>query len=88
MAFENIPTVVLEKIKEYALLQYGVSTVTELKAAIVDERFEQIVNDYLEEATLRILRAKADEAKFYEPTEDEVIAVLQAKIDTINLSEE
>ena len=77
---EDIPTPVLNKIKEYAFLQYGVSTVVELKTAIVDERFNEIINDYLGEVMLRILRAKVDEAKAYQPTEAEIIAKLQAKI--------
>ena len=85
---QDIPTPVLNKIKEYAFLQYGVSTVAELKAAIVDERFEQIINDYLGEVTLRILRAKVEEAKAYEPTESEIIEKIQAKIDVASQAEE
>ena len=86
-SIEDIPTPVLNKIKEYAFLQYGVSTVTQLKAAIVNERFEQIINDYLGDVTLRILRAKADDAKAYEPTEAEIIEKLQAKIDAVSQSD-
>ena len=77
---EDIPAAVLNKIKEYAFLQYGVTTVTQLKAAIVDERFNEIINDYLGDVMLRILRAKADEAKAYQPTDEEIIEKLQAKI--------
>lgn len=84
---QDIPAPVLNKIKEYAFLQYGVTTVTQLKAAIVDERFNEIINDYLGEVMLRILRAKADEAKAYEPTEAEIIAKLQAKIDSASQAE-
>jgi hypothetical protein len=85
---EDIPPAVLNKIKEYAFLQYGVTTVTQLKAKIVDERFNEIINDYLGEVMLRILRAKADEAKAYDPTEAEIIAKLQAKIDAASHAEE
>lgn len=88
MAIEDIPTPVLNKIKEYAFLQYGVSSVVELKAAIVDERFNEIINDYLGDVTSRILRAKADEAKAYKPTQEEIIEKLQAKIDAVSLVEE
>lgn len=80
-AINEIPTAVLDKIKEYAFKQYNVTNVTELKAAIVDEKFEQIVNEYLDEATLRIKRQKQDEYNAYIPTEDEIIAKLQEKID-------
>ena len=85
---EDIPTPILNKIKEYAFLQYGVSTVAELKSAIVDERFNEIINNYLGEATLRIMRAKADEAKTYQPTDAEIIAKIQAKIDASNQAKE
>lgn len=85
---EDIPPAVLNKIKEFAFLQYGVSTVTELKTAIVDERFNEIINDYLGEVMLRILRAKVDEANAYQPTEAEIIAKLQAKIDAASPAEE
>lgn len=85
---QDIPTPVLNKIKEYAFLQYNVTTVAELKAAIVDERFNEIINNFLGEVLLRILRAKADEAKAYEPTEAELIAKLQEKIDAATPAEE
>lgn len=85
---EDIPAPVLNKIKEHAFLQYGVNTIAELKAAIVDERFNETINGYLGDVTLRILRAKADEAKAYEPTEAEIIAKLQAKIDSASQAEE
>lgn len=87
MTIEDIPTPILNKIKEYAFIQYGVSTVTQLKAKIVDERFNEIINDYLGDVMLRILRAKADEAKNYEPTEQELIAAIQAKIDAATQEE-
>lgn len=77
----EIPMPVLDKIKELALKKYGVSTIVELKAAIVDAEFQRIVNGYLSEITKRILRSKADEAKVYEPTDVEFIEKLQAKID-------
>lgn len=85
---EDISPAVLNKIKEYAFLQYGVTTVTQLKSAIVDERFNEIINDYLGEVMLRILRAKADEAKNYKPTESEIISKLQEKIDAVGHAEE
>lgn len=81
MKIEDIPTDVLNKIKEKAFLDYDVSTVVELKEKVVDEKFEEIINTYLDQAKLRIMRQKADEAKAYNPTEAEVIAILQAKID-------
>ena len=87
-SFGNIPTSVLNKIKEYAFLQYGVSTVPELKAAIVDEQFGKIVNNYLGDVELRLHRAKADEAKAYKPTEAELVEKLQAKIDAFNSSKD
>ena len=77
----EIPTPILDKIKELALKEYNVATVVELKAAIVDAEFQRIVNGYLSEITKRILRSKADEAKVYEPTEVELIEKLQVKID-------
>ena len=83
VGINNIPESVLGKIKEYALLLYGVSTIAEFKAAIVDAEFQRIVNAYLSEITKRILRSKADEAKAYEPTEEELIEKFQAKIDAL-----
>lgn len=77
----EIPTPVLDKIKELAFKEYRVSTIVELKAAIVDIEFQRIVNGYLSEITKRILRSKADEAKVYEPTDVEFIEKLQSKID-------
>lgn len=77
----EIPTPVLDKIKELALKEYNVATVVELKAAIVEAEFQRIVNAYLSEITKRILRSKADEAKVYEPTDVEFIEKIQAKID-------
>ena len=81
---KDIPESVLNKIKEYAFLQYGVSTIAELKAVIVDEQFNKIINNYLGDIKLRLLRTKADEAKAYEPTEVELVERLQAKIDAFN----
>jgi len=78
---EDIPENVLNKIKEKAFLDYNVSTVQQLKDAVVDEKFEEIINSYLGEATLRILRLKKDEFAAYQPTEDEIIAQIQARID-------
>ena len=81
MAIEDIPTNILNKIKEKAFLDYGVSTVQQLKDKVADEKFEEIINKYLGEATLRILRIKKDEFAAYQPTEEEIIAQIQAKID-------
>ena len=81
MAIEDIPTNILNKIKEKAFLDYGVSTVQQLKDKVVDEKFEEIINKYLGEATLRILRIKKDEFAAYQPTEEEIIAQIQARID-------
>lgn len=79
----EIPTNVLDKIKELALKEYNVETVAELKAAIVDTEFQRIVNGYLSEISKRILRSKADKARVYEPTDVEFIEKLQSKIDAI-----
>jgi len=81
---EDIPVLVLNKIKKYALLRYGVSTVTELKAAIIDEQFNKIVNNYLDDIKIRLIRARADEAKAYEPTEAELIERIDAKINAFS----
>lgn len=83
-SIDDIPASVLGKIKEYAFLQYGVSTVADLKAAIVDEQFNKIINNYLDDIKMRLLRAKADEAKVYEPTEEELIEKLDAKINAFS----
>lgn len=77
---EDIPVLVLNKIKEYALLRYGVKTVTELKDAIITEQFNKIINNYLDDIKLRLLRERADEAKVYEPTDAELIEKLQTRI--------
>jgi len=84
---DKIPIAVLTKIKEFAFIQYNVESIVELKAAIVEERFEQIVNEYLNEAKLRIMKFKADEAKAYNPTDKEIIAKIQARIDAASLQE-
>ena len=81
----EIPTPILDKIKELALKEYNVTTVAELKSAIVDKEFERIVNGYLSEITKRILRSKADEARVYEPTNVEFIEKLQSKIDIASM---
>lgn len=81
----EIPTPILDKIEELALKEYNVATIVDLKAAIVDAEFQRIVNGYLSEITKRILRARADEAKLYEPTEEELIEKFQAKIDTFGV---
>lgn len=81
IAINDIPVAVLGKVEEYACLQYKVVDVEGLKAAIVDERYTEIINEYLEEVTVRILRAKADEAKAYDPADAELIEKIQDKID-------
>lgn len=65
---------------------YGVNTLAELKTAIISEQFDKIINNYLGEVRLRILRAKADEAKVYEPTDVELVEKFQVKIDAFNSS--
>ena len=80
---EDIPENVLNKIKEKAFLDYNVSTVQQLKDAVVDEKFEEIINSYLGEATLRIKRQKMDEYNAYVPTDEEIIAQIQARIDAV-----
>lgn len=83
-SIDDIPASVLNKIKELAFLQYGVSTIIELKTAIVDEQFNKIINNYLDDIKMRLLRAKADEAKAYEPTDEELIEKLDAKINAFS----
>lgn len=83
-AIKDIPAAVLSKIEECAFLRYKVSSTLELKAAIVDEQFEIIVNDYLAEATMRIMRKKADEAKICVPTEEEIVGYLQKTINVVD----
>ena len=78
---EELSPAVLNAVKAYAFIQYGVSTVAELKTKIVDAEFEKIVNTYLNEATMRIKRQKMDEYNAYVPTDVEIIAQIQAKID-------
>lgn len=82
----DMPASVLNKIKEYAFLQYGVSTLEELNTAIVAEQFDKIINNYLDDIKLRLLRAKTDEVKAYEPTEEELVEKIQARIDVFDLS--
>lgn len=79
---KNISTTVLDKIKEYACLRYNVSNEIELKAAIVDERFTEIINIYYSEVMERILRQKADQVKNYIPTDVEFTEKFQEKIDS------
>ena len=85
MKIEDIPQPVLDKIKEYAFLQYNVNSIIELKNKIVDQQFEIIVNKYLSEVLLRISRIKKDEAKWYIPTDDERIDYLQSMIDAMQM---
>ena len=81
MTIESLSPEVLNTIKEYAFIQYDVTTVAELKTKIVDAEFEKIVNTYLDEAKLRIKRQKMDEYNAYVPTDEEIIAQIQARID-------
>jgi len=80
---EELNPEVLNAIKQYAFIQYGVKTVAELKTKIVDAEFEKIVNTYLDEAKLRIKRQKMDVYNAYVPTDAEIIAQIQAKIDAV-----
>lgn len=72
---------VLDKVEEIALKDYKVSTVYELKESIVAKEYQKITDKYINEAKIRIVRQKQDEAKNYEPTDEEVIERLQAKLD-------
>ena len=78
---EELSPAVLNAVKAYAFIQYNVSTVAELKTKIVDAEFEKIVNTYLDEAKLRIKRQKMDVYNAYVPTDEEIVAQIQAKID-------
>ena len=80
--------IVLDKIQELALKDYNVSTVTELKAAIVDTEYQKIIDKYLDEVKLRIMRKKRNEVNNYEPTDEEIIELLQAKLDVVKQLEE
>ena len=83
MTIEELSPAVLNAVKAYAFIQYDVSTVAELKTKIVDAEFEKIVNSYLDEAKLRIKRQKMDVYNAYVPTDEEIIAQIQAKIDAV-----
>jgi len=84
---EELSPAVLNAIKAYAFIQYNVKTVAELKTKIVDAEFEKIVNTYLNEATMRIKRQKMDEYGSYVPTDEEIVAQIQAKIDAATPTE-
>lgn len=71
----------LDKAGELAFVEYKVSTVDELKAAIVEVEYQKITDKYINEAKKRIVRQKQDEANKYEPTDEEIIERLQAKLD-------
>lgn len=73
--------IALDKAKDLALKEYKVSTVTELKAVIVEAEFQKIIDKYLNEAKKRIIRKKQDEAKNYKPTDKEITERLQSKLD-------
>jgi hypothetical protein len=72
---------VSEKVNELALKKYKVLTVDELKNTIVNIEYQKITDKYIDEVKLRIVRQKQDEAKNYEPTDEEIIERLQAKLD-------
>lgn len=72
---------VLDKVNELAFKKYNVSTVDELKNAIVNIEYQKITDKYIDEVRLRIVRQKQDEAKNYEPIDEEIMERLQAKID-------
>lgn len=71
----------LDKAEKLALKEYKVSTVTELKAVIVEAEFQKIMNRHIDEAKKRIVRQKQDEVKNYKPTDEEIMERLQAKLD-------
>ena len=71
----------LDKAEELALKEYNVSTIDELRITIVDVEFQRTMDKYIDEAKKRIVRQKQDEAKAYEPTDEEIMERLQAKLD-------
>jgi hypothetical protein len=79
---------VSEKVNELALKEYKVSTVNELKTNIVNIEYQKITDKYIDEAKIRIVRQKQDEANKYEPTDGEIIERLQAKLDVVKKIEE
>lgn len=72
---------VLDKVNELAFKKYNVSTIDEFKNAIVNIEYQKITDKYIDEVRLRIVRQKQDEANNYEPTDEEIMERLQAKID-------
>lgn len=74
----------LDKAEELALAEYKVATVEELRISIVDAEFQRTIDKYIDEAKKRIVRQKQDEAKAYEPTDEEIEDRLLAKINTLN----
>ena len=73
---------VLDKAEELALAEYNVTTVEELRISIVNAEFQRTIDKHIDEAKKRIVRQKQDEAKAYEPTDDENADRLQAKKNT------
>jgi len=84
MEFKGVRNMtVLDKVSELAFREYGVSTIDELKAAIVGVEYQKITDKYINEAKKRIVRQKQDAANKYEPTDEEIIELLQAKMDVV-----
>lgn len=75
---------VLDKAEELALAEYNVTTVEELRISIVNAEFQRTIDKHIDEAKKRIVRQKQDEAKAYEPTDEEIEDRLLAKINTLN----
>ena len=75
---------VLDKAEELALAEYNVTTVEELRISIVNAEFQRTIDKQIDEAKKRIVRQKQDEAKAYEPTDEEIEDRLLAKINTLN----
>jgi len=81
VSIDELSPELLNVIKNYAFLRYNVDSVADLKSAIVDIEFEIIINEYLDNAKTRIMRIKMDEYKAYVPTDEELIAQVQKRID-------
>ena len=75
---------VLDNAEELALAEYNVTTVEELRISIVNAEFQRTIDKHIDEAKKRIVRQKQDEAKAYEPTDEEIEDRLLAKINTLN----
>jgi hypothetical protein len=81
-------TALKKKVEKCILKEYNISTVAELKSVIVEAEYQKIIDRYVDEVKLRIVRQKQDDAKNYKPTDEEIIERLQAKIDVAKYSKE